>query len=427
MRPKEFAKRHLGDTLPWHLLRRARHRLRRLKNRLAPVFARKAFYRRLQSPRFYDELYFDTPKNPSEASGYGDGYADAEVFRRVAEVSRELFGPATVLDAGCAKGFQVKALRSLGMEAWGIDISEYAVASAPRGVSSWLKVGSCTGMDFPDGEFDLVLALETLEHLPPPDIGEAVREMRRVARRWLLVSVPCMGENRYGRDGLLEGKVKGSRLDLYRENTIDLVPFGHLPLDVNGLPIHGHLTIASFAWWTSVFNRYGFVRRGDMERRLNGLLEPAREGIWNCMVLEKAVTPEGAAAAGEAGRPFREVGAGTWETEPLALPAGVHRVRVTLRTGGAGGRGEPLRRCLHCEGVSADGSRICASLLLNEGEARRAARKKELAVEMACACAGGEEICFRVTCPPRLLEEPPSLSGLLLHAPAQTACLRGGR
>ena len=43
-------------------------------------------------------------------------------------------------------------------------------------------------LSFADGEFDLVAATEVLEHVADPQA--AVAEMARVARRWLLVSVP---------------------------------------------------------------------------------------------------------------------------------------------------------------------------------------------------------------------------------------------
>jgi SAM-dependent methyltransferase len=41
---------------------------------------------------------------------------------------------------------------------------------------------------FADDEFDLVAATEVLEHVSDPE--RALAEMARVARRWLLVSVP---------------------------------------------------------------------------------------------------------------------------------------------------------------------------------------------------------------------------------------------
>ena len=43
--------------------------------------------------------------------------------------------PASVLDAGCAMGFLVEALRERGVEAWGVDISEYAISKVHESVA----------------------------------------------------------------------------------------------------------------------------------------------------------------------------------------------------------------------------------------------------------------------------------------------------
>ena len=49
-------------------------------------------------------------------------------FDRIAEgIVRDLH-PTSVLDAGCAMGFLVEGLRKRGVEACGIDISEYAIS-----------------------------------------------------------------------------------------------------------------------------------------------------------------------------------------------------------------------------------------------------------------------------------------------------------
>ena len=428
MRPKDFARRYLGETRlwdwlrraryhagrlrnlqarPWDWLRRARYHAGRLRNLQARLVARKSLYRKLQSPRFYGERYFDAPKDALRVSGYGDVYADSGEFGEVAEIAQELFQPRSVLDVGCAKGFQVAALRARGIEARGIDISEYAVRSAAPEVSPWLAVGSCTAMDYPDGSFDLLLVLETLEHVPPTDIDAAIRELRRVGSRWVWASIPCMGENPYGRDGLVEGKVRDACLELYRREPIDLAPLKHLILDVDGLPLHGHVTIASFAWWTAAFNRWGFVRRGDLERTVNERLRNAREGIWNCMVFEKA--PSSSSGAPPAGRDrpaFTPVAEGVWETEPVSLPAGVYRVELEIAAARRGAGGEGLRRALACEGLSARGERINSSGVWSLRELRRMRGRGQLRITLTCASAGEEDLRFRVTCMPGLETEP---------------------
>ena len=75
--------------------------------------------------RKFGELYFDGPRE----YGYG-GYQYDGRWKPVALDIISHFGLTTgsrVLDIGCAKGFLVKDLVNLGMDAFGIDISEYAV------------------------------------------------------------------------------------------------------------------------------------------------------------------------------------------------------------------------------------------------------------------------------------------------------------
>ena len=415
---KEYAKRRLGTTFIWRWLYQVKRLLKAAVKVAIPYVPKKLLYRLLQMPFFYGRDYFDRPKDPWQESGYGDIYADNEDFHHIAELAHELFQPRRVLDVGCARGFQVGALRQRGMEAWGIDISEYAIRTAPAELRHCLSVGSCQEISFPDGHFDLVLVLETLEHVPPVDMVKAIRELRRVTEKWLCASIPSMGRNPYGHDGTAGGKIKDRYLHLYEDAgyDIDFAPFRHLIVDVNGIPIHGHLTIASFAWWTSLFNQHGFIRRGDKERVINEKLEPAGTGAFNYMVFEKASNPAGAVArTAETEWPFREVGEGIWETGPVSLPEGTHGVDLRLKVGRRPDKVEPRRRVLHAEGLSLHGAAINATRLMSEREVRRACRNGILAVPLLCSSSGPEGIRFRVSCAAGMGAEPLPISRVRYH------------
>jgi SAM-dependent methyltransferase len=80
-------------------------------------------------------------------------------------------GPTTVLDAGCALGFLVETLRERGVPAYGVDISEFAIASVHLSIKPFCWVGSLA--DPLPQRYDLVVTIEVLEHIPAAD-GERV-------------------------------------------------------------------------------------------------------------------------------------------------------------------------------------------------------------------------------------------------------------
>lgn len=110
---------------------------------------------------------------------------------RIAEWVRRV-APASVLDAGCGEGFTTDFLTTVLPTARfeGVDVSAGAVAYARHhhGERASYQVGSVYELPYDDDSFDLVLCSEVLEHLDRPD--EAVAELRRVARRHVLLTVP---------------------------------------------------------------------------------------------------------------------------------------------------------------------------------------------------------------------------------------------
>lgn len=72
--------------------------------------------------------------------------------------------PARVLDAGCALGLLVEALRTRGVAADGLDISEYAIGQVQGPARGHCRVASLTD-DLPE-RYDLIVCIEVLEHMP---------------------------------------------------------------------------------------------------------------------------------------------------------------------------------------------------------------------------------------------------------------------
>ncbi len=109
-------------------------------------------------------------------------------FDIVARWIVEELHPESVLDAGCAMGFLVERLRARGVEAWGIDVSEYAIANVDESVREFCRVVSIT--DPPTRRYDLVTCIEVIEHLPPRDAPAAVATLCAASDRVLFSSSP---------------------------------------------------------------------------------------------------------------------------------------------------------------------------------------------------------------------------------------------
>ncbi len=241
----------------------------------------------------YDGSYFGAGRDPSGDRQGQSGYASYDRISSNADIAAYLlwrnFPVTTSLDVGCATGFLVEALRELGVDALGSDISQYAIDHATPGARDHLRVGNLTdGLPFTDGQFELVSTLEILEHIPPSDIPQALKEIRRVCGGLVYATIPSFGHNGSGPDGHFEGKVRPEQLAHYKSLGADYfgpVPDEDLEVDANGVPIEGHLCIAAFSWWTDRFAEVGFTRRIDVEERLYADLEPTGLApFWNLYV-----------------------------------------------------------------------------------------------------------------------------------------------
>ena len=68
-----------------------------------------------------------------------------------------------------------------GLEAFGLDISEYALMRCEPEVIGRLHLGNALKLPFPDGSFQAVISLNTVHNLERADCVRAVREIQRLA------------------------------------------------------------------------------------------------------------------------------------------------------------------------------------------------------------------------------------------------------
>jgi SAM-dependent methyltransferase len=133
--------------------------------------------KRARSGDLYDESYFTKRGGGAPYVGYPLELNGARGnFESLSGEIRTSFEPHRVLDVGCATGHLVKALRAQGIEAEGIDFSQWAVDHAVTPVVQ----GSALALPWSEGAFDLVISQDFMEHMHPDDLPTVIAEQVRV-------------------------------------------------------------------------------------------------------------------------------------------------------------------------------------------------------------------------------------------------------
>ena len=163
-------------------------------------------YRRIWGEGLHHGLWVDAVKTRAEA---------ADRMTQFVGDRLELRAKERIVDVGCGYGRMMADLAErFGVEAVGMTISrkqwEQAVPGGDVRLGDWLE------NDLPGGEFDAVMAIESLEHMPDPK--RAVSEMVRVVKPggrlvlgcWMSCDQPRDWERRLliepiRRDGMLLG------------------------------------------------------------------------------------------------------------------------------------------------------------------------------------------------------------------------------
>ncbi|MBK7579681.1 MAG: class I SAM-dependent methyltransferase [Myxococcales bacterium] len=89
--------------------------------------------------------------------------------------------PKSVLEIGIGNGFVHRYLRQRGFNVHTVDADARLEPDTVALIES---------LPFRERQFDVVCCFETLEHLPFEKFHRAVKELARVAEKWVLISVP---------------------------------------------------------------------------------------------------------------------------------------------------------------------------------------------------------------------------------------------
>jgi len=142
-----------------------------------------------EKDNLYNEQYY---KSCCGVDGYIDSELIIEFFKKIAQNIKDHFNPATVLDAGCACGHLVAALRDLGIEAYGIDISEYAINQVRDDIKPYCVVAPLQ-TELPDSfpkKYDFIAHIEVIEHIQEPDAIKVLASLCKLSDRILFSSSP---------------------------------------------------------------------------------------------------------------------------------------------------------------------------------------------------------------------------------------------
>ena len=124
----------------------------------------------------------------------------------------------TRVDYGCAKGYSVHALRVIGCDAYGEDISEYAVNNCHPGVNDYISLPN-------DKKYDLLICKDVLEHVQVEDIPGVLETFKKKGDQFFF-TIPLGDDDRFR----------------IREYEVDVT----------------HVTKKDEEWWINMFESHGF-------------------------------------------------------------------------------------------------------------------------------------------------------------------------
>jgi SAM-dependent methyltransferase len=172
--------------------------------------------------------------------------------RLVVDMVRGL-GVRDCLDAGCGQPYLLADLqRELGLETYGCDLSDRTMEdSAGSPVAREFRVLDLSKEVWPGRTFDLVICSEVLEHIP--DWPAAVANLARMARRYVLITVPT------GRVRAMDRMVGHTQHFDGPELVATLGAAGCWPLAVRrwGFPFHSLYRVAISSQAERVYDAFG--------------------------------------------------------------------------------------------------------------------------------------------------------------------------
>jgi len=132
---------------------------------------------------FYDKDYFEGESKKSglvDYDNFSKGYSEEHAKERIEKLYHTIYPPdygrekkeLKILEIGCAFGHTVDKLREMGYEAYGVDISEYAIS---KHKTDYKSVGDIRYDIFPNMPYDFIYGFNLMEHISELDLRETLR------------------------------------------------------------------------------------------------------------------------------------------------------------------------------------------------------------------------------------------------------------
>lgn len=237
------------------------------------------------TPEQLEELYRNVVlKQDFYGGAYGTD-TSLEPNMALAKALSAALVPKQHVDVGCGRGYFVAAMRKMGVDSRGLDFSEALIHQAPPAVRPYLVASSAENWmeTTPMRDLDLLSFMEVFEHLPYATLSRLLQKLRSCFRGKLFLTVPSYGVDERFQAGL----VTNEGTPQWQTDMAANRPFQNIVL-ADGVPHHGHISLASYRWWTEFFLLHGWVRHRDLEQRLvNAASAILIEHHWNPYVLEQ--------------------------------------------------------------------------------------------------------------------------------------------
>lgn len=129
-------------------------------------------------PSFLRQAEFDKYKKAYQSKYYGMGRAR---MKAATELLKDLSG--SYLDVGCGRGEMLRVAEDIGLDpVTGVEVVSDLIGGK-------VMRGEAHALPFDDNSFDHVSMFDVIEHLLPGDDYAACKELQRVARKSVLLTV----------------------------------------------------------------------------------------------------------------------------------------------------------------------------------------------------------------------------------------------